>query len=59
MVLKAQVWICELRAHEKKKKNDFPNPHDIKVTGPDLWLQFRKNKKKFVFNDPKGTGPDL
>ena len=39
MVLKAQVWTSELRGHEnnKKKKKDFPNPHDIEVTGPDLW----------------------
>ena len=38
MILKAQVWTCELCGHKKKKKKkkDFPNHHDIEVTGPDL-----------------------
>ena len=43
----------ELRAHEKKKKKDFPNPLDIEVTGPDLWPQLWENlnfeNKNFVF----------
>ena len=41
MVLKAQVWTCELRGHKKKK--EFRNPLDIEVTGPDLWHKFRRN----------------
>ena len=56
MVIKAQVRTCELRGHEKKKK-DFPNLLDIEVTDPDLWHQFRK--KCFSFFGPKGTGLDL
>ena len=47
MVLKAEVWTCKLRGHEKKKK-DFPNTLDIKVTRPDLWRQFRKYLNFFM-----------
>ena len=46
MILKAQVRTCELCGHKKKKK--FPNPLDIEVTGPDMWLEFRKIRI-FVF----------
>ena len=56
MVLEAQVWTFELRGHEKEK--DFLIPHDIEVTGPDLWRHFWKNQN-FCFNGPKGTGPNL
>ena len=56
MVLKTHVRTCELRSHEKKDKNDIPNPLDIKVAGPYLWLQFFKNQ---FFYGPKGTNPDL
>ena len=57
MVLKAQVRTCQLRYHEKNKK-DLVNPLDIEVTGPDLWWQFRKNQN-FCFYVPKGTGLNL
>ena len=57
VVLKAKVWTCELRGHEKIKKV-FSNPLDIEVTAPDLWRQFQKNQN-FSFYDSKLTGPDL
>ena len=57
MVLKAQVRVCELRGHGKKKKK-FSQPLDIEVSDPDLWCQFRKSPN-FCFYGPKGTGPDL
>ena len=58
VVIKAQVWTCEIRSHEKKKKIDFPNLLDIEVTSQDLWRKFLKNQN-FSFNGPYGTGPDL
>ena len=57
MVLKAKVHTCELRGHEKMKE-DFPNPLNIEVTGPDLWRQFLKNQN-LCFYGHKRTGPDL
>ena len=54
MVLKAQVWTCELCGHEK----NFLNPLDIEFTCSDLWRQFQKNQN-FCFYGPKGTGVDL
>ena len=43
MVLRAQVQNCELRSHEKKKK-DLTKPLDIEATGTDMWRQFQKNQ---------------